>query len=126
MADRTCSVPDCDRMVLARGWCSMHWHRNWKNNRPEHGRFGPPQPKQKPMAEDVSYHHVHVRLRAERGRASDRMCEDGCGRKAKHWAYDHSDPNALRSPEGFPYSTDLSNYWALCSSCHQKHDRDVA
>lgn len=124
VADRTCSVSDCERTVWSRGWCSMHYYRNWRNNDPEDR--GPAQAKATPPAEDVSYHHVHVRLRAERGPASDRLCEDGCGRSAKHWAYDHSDPDALRSPEGFPYSTDLGNYWALCPSCHRRHDADVA
>lgn len=123
VADPTCTVPDCQRTVWARGWCGMHYGRNWKNNDPE--QIGPARRKDKPPRPDVSYHHVHVRLRAERGRASERMCEDGCGRPAKHWAYDHSDPAAMRSPEGYPYSLDLKNYWALCPSCHRKHDAGI-
>ena len=124
MADRTCAVPDCGRTVWSRSLCSMHYSRQWKNNDPVD--FGTPQPKQRDIRPDVSYHHVHTRLRAERGRASERMCEDGCGRKASTWAYDHSDPRPLRSPEGYPYSTDLANYWALCARCHRKHDANVA
>lgn len=124
MADRTCAVDECDRTVWAREWCSMHYHRLWRNNDPED--IGEPAAKQREIRPDVSYHHVHVRLRAERGRASDRLCEDGCGRQAKTWAYDHSDPHVLRSPEGYPYSTDINNYWALCGTCHQRHDRGVA
>lgn len=31
MGNATCSIPDCDRPTLARGWCSMHWQR-WKRN----------------------------------------------------------------------------------------------
>lgn len=102
----------------------MHYQRWWRNNDAE--KFGMPKPKRRPMKQDVDYYHLHGRLRAERGRASERMCED-CGmRKANHWAYDHSDPSALRSPEGLLYSLDVWNYWALCSSCHQRHDRDIA
>ena len=124
MTDRTCTVPDCQRTVWAKSLCSMHYERQWRNNDPVD--IGTPAPKQRDIRPDVSYHHVHVRLRAERGRASERMCEDGCGRKATTWAYDHSDPDALRSPEGYPYSTDLGNYWALCTRCHRRHDREVA
>ena len=29
MNHRTCSVEDCDRPTMARGWCSKHWQR-WK------------------------------------------------------------------------------------------------
>ena len=102
----------------------MHYARLWKNNDPTD--FGDPERKPRKARPDVSYHHVHVRLRAERGRASDRLCEDGCGRQAKHWAYDHSDPDQLLSPEGWPYSTNPDNYWALCPSCHKRHDTRVA
>ena len=124
MADGTCSVPECERIIWSRGWCLMHYGRNWKNNDPE--EFGMPRRKAKPPRPDISYHHTHVRLRAERGRAAERDCEDCGQRKAHGWSYDHSDPNPLRSPEGYPYSLDLWNYWALCSSCHTRHDRGVA
>src|SRR5665811_264876 len=30
MADRICSIPDCDRPHVARGWCQKHWQR-WAN-----------------------------------------------------------------------------------------------
>lgn len=31
MPKRTCSVPECDRPHLARGWCNVHWKR-WKKH----------------------------------------------------------------------------------------------
>lgn len=31
MSDDTCSVPDCDRGVYARGWCSKHYQR-WRSH----------------------------------------------------------------------------------------------
>lgn len=41
---------------------------------------------------------------------------------ASHWAYDHSDPNELEDDEGL-YSLDPDRYWAMCPSCHVRHDR---
>lgn len=34
MTERTCSIPNCDRPSVARGWCSPHWQR-WR-------RYGDP------------------------------------------------------------------------------------
>lgn len=31
MADRTCSIDDCERPQIARGWCRTHYHRWWKH-----------------------------------------------------------------------------------------------
>ncbi len=31
MSERTCSIVDCDKTVIARGWCSKHYYR-WKRN----------------------------------------------------------------------------------------------
>lgn len=31
MAKATCSIPDCTKDALARGWCGMHWKR-WKDH----------------------------------------------------------------------------------------------
>lgn len=31
MSDRTCSVDDCERPVLARGWCRMHYYRWYRH-----------------------------------------------------------------------------------------------
>lgn len=32
MTDATCSVPECGRPVVARGWCNGHWRR-WRDGR---------------------------------------------------------------------------------------------
>lgn len=76
--------------------------------------------------EVVGYNGVHNRLVRERGSASAHRCGMGCGRQAKHWAYDYSDPAPLLSRIGLPYSLDLGNYWPLCASCHLRSDRGVA
>lgn len=26
---RTCSIPGCGRKHYAKGWCAVHWHRDW-------------------------------------------------------------------------------------------------
>lgn len=32
---QTCSIPDCDRVVLARGWCSTHYYRWYRHGSPD-------------------------------------------------------------------------------------------
>lgn len=76
--------------------------------------------------EVVSYNGVHNRLVRERGDASAHPCGMDCGRQAKHWAYDYSDPEPLMSKIGLPYSLDLSNYWPLCPNCHYRSDKEIA
>jgi hypothetical protein len=62
----------------------------------------------------ASYAAVHFRLDRVHGKARDYRC--GCGAQAAEWAFDE--------PVGF--STDLSRYTAMCSSCHKRHDRKVS
>jgi len=54
---------------------------------------------------------VHLRLRRERGRASEYACVD-CGEAAEEWSFDE--------PSG--YSVDLSRYAPRCIRCHREHD----
>lgn len=42
--DSTCSIDECDRPVYGRGWCSMHWKRNYRYGDPLAIRGGPYQP----------------------------------------------------------------------------------
>jgi hypothetical protein len=114
---RHCQIPACDRKHEARGWCVMHWNR-WK-------RHGDPQPERLPVIGSerratVGYTGAHMRVRDERGSASDHFCV--CGSKAAHWAYDHADPNELRDERGCPYSTEPVHYKPLCVSCHKLFD----
>lgn len=68
----------------------------------------------------VGYTSAHQRVYRARGKARDQLCV--CGRKASHWAYQHSDPRELRTPKGLPYSADPGHYAAMCVSCHKLMD----
>lgn len=63
MADRTCSVADCDKPAAARGWCNTHYRR-WKR----HG--------------DVSYGRPVL---------AEKCSIDGCDapREARGWCHTH-------------------------------------
>lgn len=54
-----------------------------------------------------------------RGRAAIHPCAGGCGRPARHWAYQHTAGDAERvSRKGHPYSDNLDDYAPMCQSCH--------
>lgn len=68
----------------------------------------------------TAYSTSHAHVAATRGPAREHACR--CGRPARQWAYDHLDENELHSPEGWPYSTDVAHYEALCVPCHKTED----
>lgn len=72
-----------------------------------------------------TYVSVHLRLAADRGPASSRSCVD-CGRQARHWSYDHADPDELISDVpatlGIAFSADPEHYLPRCVSCHKSFD----
>lgn len=72
------------------------------------------------LREVVQYRMAHQRVRIARGPACNHMCR--CGQQADEWAYDHADPNELRSPEGLPYSLDVDRYTPMCRPCHRLFD----
>lgn len=60
-SDTTCSIDGCERPARARGWCRLHYKRNYRN--------GDPLKTHKPWGRDGS---------------RNRMCEtEGCARKAR-------------------------------------------
>lgn len=127
-----CSIDGCEATAHARGWCNRHYLR-WK----KHGdplRVDPPHtlpimrgadnPKWK--GDRAKYGAVHRRLHRYRGKASDHQCQQ-CSAQAEDWAYSRQDPNELMDEAtGFPYSTDLKQYWPLCRPCHYRLDREAA
>jgi hypothetical protein len=73
------------------------------------------------IGDKATYRTVHNRIRYQRGSASEQVCS--CGAPARHWAYDHADPEERIGPDG-PYSLDLDRYAALCVPCHKRLDLD--
>lgn len=122
-----CKEDECSKQAVTRGWCKMHYTR-WKRHGDPSVRLpnvadmptpaGAAHPKWK--GNSVGYRAVHERVRRHRGPASANPCAH-CGAPARHWAYDHTDPDELTASEG-PYSTDESKYIPLCVSCHKYFD----
>lgn len=117
-----CAAPKCDADVRCCGMCSIHHGRF---NR--HGSFEPKAGSESKgetnhawRGNGVGYYAIHSRLTSHIGRAADRTCAD-CGQPARHWSYDHTDPDEQRSECG-PYSTDLSHYQSRCVPCHKAYD----
>jgi len=76
--------------------------------------------------EEVTYITVHVRLRTQRGRASDRAC--ACGAPARQWAYQHGDPQERTGLIGgrqgwLTFSPNLDAYAPMCFPCHRRLDQ---
>lgn len=69
----------------------------------------------------MSYRAAHKIVSRERGAAKKRSCVD-CGKPARQWSYDHTDPGELVSPDGREYSLDASYYQPRCYLCHKKFD----
>jgi hypothetical protein len=75
--------------------------------------------------DEATYFAVHQRVRKARGSASTYVC--GCGRPAKQWAYDHSDPEQKYELIGATmtaYSIDVERYEAKCVRCHKRADME--
>lgn len=71
--------------------------------------------------DNASYNAVHRRITARRGRAAEHTCRH-CGGAAKHWAYDHTDPDERHDTDCGPYSLDVDRYLPLCVACHRIFD----
>ena len=107
-----CSIEGCEEPHKAQGWCNSHY-RNWqRHGDPLGGR---------PRADVPTYRAVHKRLCTELHPSMLRCAH--CGAQAQQWAYDHSDPDELRTPEGVRYSVDPRRYIPLCQPCHVRFDR---
>lgn len=85
---------------------------------PPGGWRGPANPRW--TGESVTYSGMHQRVRYIRGRASDHACAE-CGQPARHWSYDHADPDERMSDMG-AYSANLDHYIPQCVPCHKRLD----
>lgn len=119
-----CSVAECTEQSHGHGLCSKHYQRTRTHGDPSslHRQSGDEHHQWK--GEEVSYIGAHARTRRARGRASLLSCRH-CGADAKHWAYDHEDPNELTQLHAgrmAKYSADPNHYIPLCVECHHKFD----
>lgn len=117
-----CCVVGCGWGTTAKGMCLNHF-RQWK----KHGDplYRHQQAKGEDhkwwLGDDIGYIQAHLRVRKARGPAKTYTCED-CGQRAKHWAYDHQDPDEKLDEKGLPYSVKVEHYRSLCVPCHKRID----
>lgn len=76
--------------------------------------------------DDVGYSGAHQRVRSDRGSVRHHRCVD-CGSQARHWSYDHNDPDQRWGTSGrstclVPYSLNPQNYSPRCVPCHKVFD----
>ena len=118
-----CVVDGCDLMDEGpHGLCAKHRTRMKRHGDVDTVRKPGPLGARSPFwgADDIGYQAAHRRVRARRGRASDRTCVD-CGTRAAQWSYDHADPQEKSSENG-PFSTDADHYEPRCVPCHKVFD----
>lgn len=119
-----CSVEGCDRPHNGHGYCLNHRRRVQKGGHPEFvtpPAIGADNPSW--VGDDIGYSGAHDRVRRTRGAARAHACID-CGSPAKHWSYNHRDPNENVTPEGYAYSADPQMYDPRCVPCHKRLDLD--
>lgn len=75
----------------------------------------------------AGYTAAHQRVRQDRGLVQLHDCVN-CGRPARHWSYDHDDPDELyadvRSANLAAYSLKPEHYSPRCVPCHKRYDLD--
>src|SRR5258705_7654065 len=72
--------------------------------------------------DDIAYRTAHDRVVKQRGKASQ-YCYVDCGKPAKHWSYNLTDPQELSGPgrgngSTQRWSVDPAHYEPRCHSCH--------
>jgi hypothetical protein len=123
---QTCTLDDCDRPRHGDGYCKLHYNRNKRNGDPNRllgpgcAGWGPANHAWK--GDNADGPAIRRRLRMLWGPASIYPCAGNCGRQARHWAYDHKDPNAKPDRYGHLYSTRFRHYRPLCDSCIRRQD----
>jgi hypothetical protein len=126
-----CAVDGCDDLDIDIGMCAKHATRTRRHGDPtvcilpedRNLARGPNNPSW--AGDGVGYDGAHMRVEAAKGSASNHACID-CGNAARHWSYDHADPNELIGGRGsYPYSADPDHYVPRCVPCHKKFDLSI-
>lgn len=152
MPNATCSIAGCPSQAQKRGWCGKHYLRWHRHGDPHYVRAAVTgcrvdgcQRKTRSRSIDLCeahyyrirrngtlrlrdmrmpharYRAAHARVDRDRGKAREHACVD-CGTQAQHWSYMHTDPNALSSDDGQPYSLSSEHYAPRCAPCHAAFD----
>lgn len=121
---RGCDVAKCPRPHCAKGYCNTHYAQ-YRDGKDPHGE---PYWLTKP----IGFSAAHSRCRSLWGKASQYPCIE-CGKQAKQWAYDGTDPTELL--EGVSrgagqagkssyilYSIFPEFYMPMCYGCHARRD----
>jgi hypothetical protein len=78
--------------------------------------------------DEVSYVATHLRLRKERGPASEYFCVD-CEQSAQEWSYvggaADERTEVIRGGYEVPYSLDFTKYAPRCVTHHRRFDKYV-
>ena len=136
---RPCSVDDCQNEAGrgGLGMCNKHYLRYRSNGDPlvvrKSGGGSPLERNPNWSGDQASSSAVHLRLKSNRGPASQHQCVD-CGGQARHWSYSgrvsestrYGQPGSTRHDSSLTYSVDMNDYDPRCVRCHSAHDRGLA
>lgn len=133
---KLCTIQGCERKLMSRGWCSMHYYRWYRTG--DTGEAAPratvtwtPTGKNHHAwkGDEVSYQAAHRRLIRSRGKATEHRCVD-CGAQAQEWSYRGDSPREQVGPNyagdrviECAYSSDPMDYDPRCIPCHRANDR---
>lgn len=118
---RKCAVDGCDGDYNSNGYCQLHTTRARRRGNPQADK------PRVSIFDKVTFSSAHGRIYSLWGSASQYDCIYNCGRKAKDWSYDGTDPTELYgSVSGCPakarYSRYPEYYLPACRPCHRKRD----
>ncbi len=123
----TCTIDGCARPEYRDGLCGQHDYRVRTHGDPS--GFTPQRDRNLPRGEahrgwtgdNATYEAAHQRVAAANGSARGYQCVD-CGKAARHWSYNHDDPNERVNDRGYSYSVDAAFYSPRCVRCHKRFD----
>jgi hypothetical protein len=116
-----CSIADCERTSFLTGLCQKHYRRKQVHGDPLYVQPKTGEYNNCYRGDNIAITTAHYRVTVARGKACDHQCVQ-CGEQAKHWAYDHADPNEKDGGKAGLYSPDPDHYQPMCVPCHKRFD----